>query len=171
VIRKRGRARPDARKGARNPARGKAQGRIAPPAKRVPGKRTADGSEAQKSKPSHPRPSGFADLTFLHSRSVTPTKINRGGREARTARGPGPAEMPSEVSERRTRSFSRVARDARAKRATRSSTRMWDQTCEGNEPQERRRATNEGRPASPGQAAPARERVAERHAKKARIGE
>jgi hypothetical protein len=45
-----------------------------------------------------------------------------------------------------------------SKRVT-SSTRMRDQTCEGIEPQERRRATNEGRPASHDQAAHGRGRV------------
>jgi len=65
-----------------NPARGKAQGRIiaaayecfggGPQTGAKPRSRTAYSSPADR----------FADLTFLHKRSVTPTKINRGGRAA-----------------------------------------------------------------------------------------
>jgi hypothetical protein len=47
----------------------------------------------------HPWPIAFADLTILHRRSVTPTKINRRVDEGRrTTRGPGPAEMPSALN-------------------------------------------------------------------------
>jgi len=93
VIRKRGRARPDARNVSDNPARGKAQGRIVSPAQRAPGRRTADGSEAQKLTPSHPRPLAFADLVFSTGDRSPRRKSTGADREARTARGPGPAEM------------------------------------------------------------------------------
>jgi hypothetical protein len=61
-----------------NPARGKAQGRIEPQPNVRCGS-DANGSQAQKSKPHRPGPTAFS-ITLFPPRSVTPTKINRGGR-------------------------------------------------------------------------------------------
>ena len=47
-----------------NPARGQAQGRIGSAAEGAPRNRTADGSEAQKSTPAHPRSTAFFDHKF-----------------------------------------------------------------------------------------------------------
>jgi len=77
-----------------NPARGKAQGRMRSVAKGKPRKRTENGSEAQKSTPIWSEADRLFRSLFPNRRPVTPTKINRGGQEARTARGPGQAEMP-----------------------------------------------------------------------------
>jgi hypothetical protein len=116
----------------------------------VPRRRTADGSEAQKSnRHAYPRPIAFADLTFLHRRSVTPTKINRGGREAANgtwARTGGNAGAEETIREE-SGSVGRVNRDAIPPVNGMKPAKGTDL-----KPQERRRATNEGRPASSGQA-------------------
>src|SRR4051794_8890625 len=63
-----------------NPARGKAQGRIVARGQTCgQGNGPQTGAEAQKSTPTHPRPIAFADRVNSNRRSVTPTKINRGG--------------------------------------------------------------------------------------------
>ena len=63
-----------------NPARGKAQGRIACPAKRALGKRTADGSRSPEVDAIRIPGRSLLQISLnSNRRSVTPTKINRGG--------------------------------------------------------------------------------------------
>jgi hypothetical protein len=82
-------------------------------------------------------------------RSVTPTKINRGGREAANgtwARTGGNAGAEETIREE-SGSVGRVNRDAIP-----SVIGMKPAKGTDLKPHERRRATNEGRPASSGQA-------------------
>jgi hypothetical protein len=140
-----------------NPARGEAQGRIGPRLNVRRGHGPQTGVKAQKSTPSHPRPIAFADLDFSNRRSVTPTKINRGG-SRRHERHVGPDRQKCRAKERIPDATAFVARRIHlAVPSSRdASTRLREQTCEGNEPQERRRATErpEGRTcvARPGRA-------------------
>jgi hypothetical protein len=82
-----------------NPARGEAQGRIGLRLNVRRGHGPQTGVEAQKSTPSHPRPIAFADLDFSNRRSVTPTKINRGG-SRRHERHVGPDQQKCCAKER-----------------------------------------------------------------------
>jgi|SwirhirootsSR3_FD_contig_123_101566_length_938_multi_12_in_2_out_0_1 hypothetical protein len=134
-----------------NPARGKAQGRIGLPAA-AGGCGSQMGVKAQKSNAS-PKTKSPADRLFEGCtpirRSVTPTKINRGGRAASKRHvGPEGQKCPS--------------------------THSREQTCEGRRrTQERRRARNgrkeEQRIARQGRGCPER-RVAEHRADKGRDG-
>jgi hypothetical protein len=135
-----------------NPARGKAQGRIDPRPNVSRGNGPQTGIEAQKSKPaSSPAWPPFRSRSKRRMGHPRRKPIGADDR-ARTARGPGPAEMPF----------------AKPPHFCGGSTRRREQTCEGKNP---RSAIGraEGRTTSPGQAASARTAVvAERRAEKTR---
>jgi hypothetical protein len=123
----------------------------------VPGKRIADGSRSPEVDATPSPADRFCRSLDSPTGGRSPRRKSIGADAgARTTRGPGPAEMPSSIVNRRhaadTLADPGGANDRQGTQRG-ASTRRRDQACEGNEPQERRRAANEGRPASPGQAA------------------
>jgi hypothetical protein len=169
VIGNRGRARPMHGEVPDNPARGKAQGRTRLSAKRAPRRRTADGSSKPRSR-SHPSPADrFSQIVLPNRRSVTPTKINRGGR-GRHERHVGPDRQKCRAR--------REATTGARERASCGSKRGESTRAAGPNLRRARRTpgapsdddeSEKGRPASSGQAVQWLDRVAERHAKKARL--
>lgn len=107
---------------ARSPARGKAQGRNDPRPTRL-GKRTADGSQAQKSNAHHPRLTAGADICSPScDRSPRRKQI---GADERRKRQVGPDQQKCCL--------------AKPPHSCGGSTRPRERACEGIEPHERRR--------------------------------
>jgi hypothetical protein len=153
-----------------NPARGKAQGRITPTDERVPAARTADGSRSPEVEAIRIPGRSLLQISLPPTGDRSPRRKSIGAEaEARTTRGPGPAEMPRRQADRRELVTCQAAGLIRRE----CPPGCGIKPAKGRvEPQERRRAANATRregPASPGQAVLRLERVAERHAEEGAI--